>query len=121
LDQANNIDSKFRFAIIVAKRAKQLINGARPLVEMDAQNPLTIAIEEVNQGLITNELLDSVNLYLREASQTVEEEIEPEEAEEEVDIPAEEEEVAMNLLDEETKAPEEEDEKQEEEVTEEEI
>ena len=68
MDQANTIDSKFRFAIIVARRAKQLINGAKQLVDMEAQNPLTIAIEEVSRGLVTMELLDSVNIYLKEAN-----------------------------------------------------
>jgi len=74
LDQANSIDSKFRLAIIVARRAKQLINGAKPLVDMDAQNPLTIAIEEVTRGLVTMELLDSVNIYLKEVNLLKEEE-----------------------------------------------
>ena len=69
MDLANNIDSKFRLAIIVARRAKQLINGAKPLVEIDAQNPLTIAIDEVNRGLVTMELLDNVNIFLSEATE----------------------------------------------------
>ena len=69
VDLANKIDSKFRLAIIVARRAKQLINGAKPLVEIEAQNPLTIAIEEVNRGLVTMELLDNVNIFLSEATE----------------------------------------------------
>ena len=69
MDLPNTIDSKFRVAIIVARRAKQLINGAKPMVEIEAQNPLTIAIEEVNRGLVTMELLDDVNIFLKEASE----------------------------------------------------
>ena len=69
MDLPNTIDSKFRVAIIVARRAKQLINGAKPLVEIEAQNPLTIAIEEVNRGLVTMELLDDVNIFLKDASE----------------------------------------------------
>ena len=69
MDLSNKIDSKFRVAIIVARRAKQLINGAKPLVEIEAQNPLTIAIEEVNRGLVTMELLDNVNIFLSEATE----------------------------------------------------
>ncbi len=44
--------SKFRLAILTARRAKQLINGARKRVDMKAENPLTIAIEEIRQGKI---------------------------------------------------------------------
>ncbi len=73
MDLSNKIDSKFRVAIIVARRAKQLINGAKPLIEIEAQNPLTIAIEEVNLGLVTMEMLDSVNIYLAEATEFQEE------------------------------------------------
>lgn len=69
VDLPNTIDSKFRVAIIVARRAKQLINGAKPMVEIEAQNPLTIAIEEVNRGLVTMELLDDVNIFLKEATE----------------------------------------------------
>ena len=69
MDLPNTIDSKFRVAIIVARRAKQLINGAKPMVEIEAQNPLTIAIEEVNRGLVTMELLDDVNIFLKETTE----------------------------------------------------
>lgn len=69
MDLPNTIDSKFRVAIIVARRAKQLINGAKPLVEIEAQNPLSIALEEVNRGLVTMELLDDVNIFLKESTE----------------------------------------------------
>ncbi|MCK4890608.1 MAG: DNA-directed RNA polymerase subunit omega [Candidatus Aminicenantes bacterium] len=86
MDLANKIDSKFRLAIIVARRAKQLINGAKPLVEIEAQNPLTIAIEEVNRGLVTMEMLDSVNIYLAESSEFQEEEESAEETADENEL-----------------------------------
>jgi len=99
VDHSNSIDSKFRFAIIVAKRAKQLINGAKPLVDHEAQNPLTIAIEEVRQGLVTAEILDSVNLYLNEVSQIEEESGETEELDEtEMDLSLEDEETAVKQV-----------------------
>ncbi len=69
MELSDTFDSKFRVAIIVARRAKQLINGAKKLVDIEAENPLTIAIEEVNRGLVTPELLDNVNFYLEEANQ----------------------------------------------------
>ncbi|MCK5003797.1 MAG: DNA-directed RNA polymerase subunit omega [Candidatus Aminicenantes bacterium] len=109
MDLANNIDSKFRLAIIVARRAKQLINGAKPLVEIDAQNPLTIAIDEVNRGLVTMEMLDSVNIYLAESSEFQEEEESAEETadENELDLELTEENNKIEVAPEETVEPEE--------------
>ncbi len=101
MDHSNSIDSKFRFAIIVAKRAKQLINGAKQLVEIDAQNPLTIAIEEVRRGLVTAELLDSINIYLKEASLLKEESGEVEEVDEtDMDLTLENDETDIPLVEE---------------------
>jgi DNA-directed RNA polymerase omega subunit len=54
----NGIDSKFRLAILVARRAKQLIGGAKRKVEIKAENVLTIAIEEFRQGKIDFDILN---------------------------------------------------------------
>lgn len=54
----NGIDSKFRLAILVARRAKQLVNGARRKVEVKSDNPLTVALEEFRQGKINFDVLN---------------------------------------------------------------
>lgn len=89
----NGIDSKFRLAILVARRAKQLIGGAKRKVDIKAENVLTIAMEEFRQGKIDfdvlNEdptLLDEENLELADAG-VVENESEVEEG---LEIPEEE-------------------------------
>lgn len=46
------IENKFKMAILAARRAKQLVNGARKKVDINAENPLTIAMEEISQGRI---------------------------------------------------------------------
>lgn len=46
------IDSKFRLVIFAARRAKQLINGDRKKIDIKAENPLTVAIEELRQNTI---------------------------------------------------------------------
>jgi len=53
----NGIDSKFRLAILVARRAKQLIGGARRKIEIKSDNPLTVAMEEFKQGKIDFDVL----------------------------------------------------------------
>lgn len=60
----NGIDSKFRLAILVARRAKQLIGGARRKIEIKSDNPLTVAMEEFRQGKIDfNVLNEEENLF----------------------------------------------------------
>ncbi|MDZ5010282.1 DNA-directed RNA polymerase subunit omega, partial [Clostridium perfringens] len=36
--------------IVTSKRARQIINGSEPLVATKSKKPLTIAINEVNEG-----------------------------------------------------------------------
>lgn len=54
----NGIDSKFRLAILVARRAKQLLNGAHRKVEAKSDNVLTVAMEEFRQGKIDFDVLN---------------------------------------------------------------
>lgn len=54
----NGIDSKFRLAILVARRAKQLLNGSHRKVELKSDNVLTVAMEEFRQGKIDFDVLN---------------------------------------------------------------
>ena len=45
-------DSRYTLVVQVAKRARQLVDGQKPLVTVDSDKPVTIAIHEVNQGKI---------------------------------------------------------------------
>jgi DNA-directed RNA polymerase omega subunit len=57
LDAFGNIDSKYRFIILAAKRAKQLLKGAKPKVQGKSKNPIRIAQTEVRNGLIEFEII----------------------------------------------------------------
>ncbi len=48
----DRLGSSYDLVVAAAKRAKQLRAGARPLVNTDAQNPLTIALQEIAEGSI---------------------------------------------------------------------
>jgi len=65
----NGIDSKFRLAILVARRAKQLIGGAKKKVDIKAENVLTIAMEEFKQGKIDFDILNQDPTLLNEENQ----------------------------------------------------
>jgi DNA-directed RNA polymerase subunit omega len=45
--------SRYSLVVATAKRARQLVNGAKPLVETKSDKPVTIAMEEVLAGEVT--------------------------------------------------------------------
>lgn len=55
---SNEIDSKFRFVILAAKRAKQLLHGAKPRIKSKSKNPIRIAQKEVRDGLVDFEIVE---------------------------------------------------------------
>lgn len=53
LDRAlDNYDSKFRFVLLAADRAEQLVRGAYPKMEETSGKASVIAMEEFRHGLI---------------------------------------------------------------------
>jgi DNA-directed RNA polymerase omega subunit len=57
LENIGNIDSKYRFVILAAKRAKQLLRGVKPKVKGKSKNLIRIAQTEVRSGLIDFEII----------------------------------------------------------------
>ena len=56
-----NVDSKFRYVLVAAKRAKQLIKGAKPKITLKTKNPIRIAQAEVQNGLIEFHIIQNVS------------------------------------------------------------
>jgi len=54
------IDSRYRLIIVTALRAKQLLRGSHPRIEVDSQRRknTSIALEEVKRGLVPFTLTD---------------------------------------------------------------
>ena len=48
----DRIGSSYELVVVAAKRAQQLRSGAKPLVQIESHNPLTIALHEIAEGLI---------------------------------------------------------------------
>lgn len=55
--EENTFDSKFRFIIVAAQRAKQLLKGGRPKIKSRHRSPIRIAQEELKSGAIKYEIL----------------------------------------------------------------
>ena len=45
-------DSNYRYVLVAARRARQLQNGARPVVEPHSHKACRIAAEEINAGTV---------------------------------------------------------------------
>lgn len=46
------IDSTFRYVLVAAKRAEQLLRGARPKVETAVTKPTRVAMREISTELV---------------------------------------------------------------------
>lgn len=51
-DLPENIDSRFRYVLIVARRAEQLIQGAVPKARTRHAKATRVAMDEVNNDLV---------------------------------------------------------------------
>ena len=52
----DRVQNKYALVIVAAKRARQLKEGAMPMVDIDSGNPVTIALEEIAAGKIRFEM-----------------------------------------------------------------
>lgn len=50
--EAKVVNSRYSIVMATSKRARQLIDNEEPLVEDGGRKPLSIAIDELNQGKI---------------------------------------------------------------------
>jgi len=57
MELPQKLDSKFRYILVAAKRARQLQAGARPLMQSTAKRLTRVAQQEVASGLVPFELL----------------------------------------------------------------
>lgn len=57
-DCANKIPNMFQLVLVAAKRARQLANGAEPMVDWENDKPTVIALREIAEGYITESILE---------------------------------------------------------------
>lgn len=46
------VDSRYTLVVESAKRARELIDGAQPLVDPKERKPVSVAVDEINRGLL---------------------------------------------------------------------
>ncbi len=52
MNLAEGFDSNYRYVLVAARRARQLLSGARPQVETASRKPCKIAMEEIRAGKV---------------------------------------------------------------------
>lgn len=48
----DGFDSNYRYVLVAARRARQLLSGARPMVETPTRKPCRVAMEEIAAGKV---------------------------------------------------------------------
>jgi len=57
-DCLENVDNRFELVRLAARRARQLAQGKDPLVDPENDKPTVIALREIAEGLIDEQILD---------------------------------------------------------------
>ena len=98
-DCLENVKNRFELVLISSKRARQIAQGAEPLVELENDKPTVVALREIAEGLIDAAILDEQEVESAEwvsdeelaesqQSESVEAAEEKPEAEGEIDVAA---------------------------------
>nr|WP_122013309.1 DNA-directed RNA polymerase subunit omega [Maliibacterium massiliense] len=53
----DKVDCRYTLVVETSKRARQLIEGSDPMVDMDSTKPVTLAVEEIYEDKVTYERL----------------------------------------------------------------
>jgi DNA-directed RNA polymerase subunit omega len=72
-DCLEHVDNRFDLVLLATRRARQLSEGVEPLLPEENDKPTVIALREIAEGLISNELLDSA-VAVEAASEEISEE-----------------------------------------------
>ncbi len=66
-DCLDNVDNRFELVLTATKRARQIANGAEPLVEEENDKPTVIALREIAEGFINAERVDLIQAEIEAA------------------------------------------------------
>ena len=73
-DCLDHVDNRFSLVMVAAKRARQIsVYGKTPMVEIDSDKPTVVALREIAEGLVTQQLLEAVeHEFVEEALEEIE-------------------------------------------------
>ena len=72
-DAVNVVGNRFDLILMASRRARQLATGGKtPLVDPENDKPTVIALREIEENLITNEIMDIQDRQERHEKQAAE-------------------------------------------------
>ena len=66
-DCLDKIENRFEMVLTATKRARQISNGADPMVEEENDKPTVIALREIAEGIIDPERVDVLQAEIEAA------------------------------------------------------
>ncbi len=61
-DCLDHVDNRFELVMVGSKRARQIaVDGRPPLIDVENDKPTVIALREIEQGLISPEVLKEID------------------------------------------------------------
>ncbi len=67
-DCAERIPNMFQVVLVAAKRARQLANGAHPMVDWENDKPTVVALREIAEGYVGEDILDAARATRRRSA-----------------------------------------------------
>ena len=64
------VDNRFELVLLASRRARQISQGKEPMVPLENDKPTVVALREIAEGKISNEIMDEAE---REPEAEVEE------------------------------------------------
>ncbi|WP_242971946.1 DNA-directed RNA polymerase subunit omega [Haloimpatiens massiliensis] len=55
IDLLQKVNNRYSLIVATSRRARQIIDGDKPLIDTDSNKPVTIAINEIDSDMITIE------------------------------------------------------------------
>ncbi|PHS72389.1 MAG: DNA-directed RNA polymerase subunit omega [Cycloclasticus sp.] len=60
-DCLEKVDNRFDLVLLASRRARQIMDGAEATIELENDKPTVVALREIAEGNITEEVLDLVD------------------------------------------------------------
>ena len=73
-DCLENIDNRFNLVLVAAKRARQLANGKEATLDWENDKPTVLALREIAEGNISDEIMNEISAREHAELSRVEEE-----------------------------------------------
>jgi DNA-directed RNA polymerase subunit omega len=71
-DCLNHVDNRFDLVLLATKRARQLANGVEPVLPWENDKPTVMALREIAEGKISNEIVQAAQKEMDETAAALE-------------------------------------------------